>query len=122
MGPKINPDDPNKIKPPTNDKNISKVCCFKRLPTSIGLSKLSTVPITKVPHNNNIIACVHWPFSIKNMAAGNQITAVPNMGITAKKLIITPHNIGAGKPSTQNIRPPNKPCTAAIANVPYTMA
>ena len=37
-------------------------------------------------------------------------------------VMMVPHNSGAGKSSIQNISPARKPCTAATAMVPKTVA
>ena len=56
------------------------------------------------------------------MAAGIHTTKAPSTGMMASNAITSAHNIGEGRPSHQNIRPPSAPWTTATMRVPKTVA
>lgn len=121
-GPRMMPEEPNRIIPPTIAIKEGMVCSLSRFPTRIGYMRLSMPPTTTVPQEARIRASNQLPCNARNMVNGIQITNAPRTGMIASIPITTPHNKGSGRSSHQNITPPNAPCTPAITTVPYIVA
>ena len=117
-GPRMSPDGPNTIRPPTTEMKARTVCIFNRFPTRIGYSRLSIPATTPPPHKVRIRALPQLHSKARKRAAGIHTTNAPKTGTTARRPITTPQSNGTGRPSHQNISPPSRPCTAETANVP----
>jgi hypothetical protein len=117
-GPRMSPEGPNHMRPPTTEMKARTVCCFSRFPTSTGRSRLSMVPTTSIPQSVSTSALPQLPSMARKSAAGIHTTKAPSTGTTASKAMTTPQSRAPGRPSHQNMSPPSTPCTVDTARVP----
>ena len=117
-GPTKIPTGPKNEIPPRTEKRIKRGGRFILLPTTIGLSRLSTIPTITTAQIKSPMAPTICPVRKRNIMAGMDTMAVPMVGTNAVNMVTNPQSAGFDTPNKARPMPINIPWRRAMNRYP----
>ena len=89
---------------------------------SIGLRRLSIIPMMKIPEKTRKEASNTCPFAIRTTEIGTQTSIVPTAGMILNKAITAPQRSAPSMDINRSVKYPRKPWARATIIVPFIVA